>query len=180
MSRKFTHNEIVQIAYKWVLKNCSCGVAFKEFRTAACNGEYPDVIGFSSGPSTLVEVKVSRSDFLADKSKHFRSTPELGMGDYRYYCCPEGLITPEELPAGWGLVYVNEKGKATCKVRPIVTAINTYGREYKTLFKHPKNIRAEHGLMYSALRRLHLRGRIEEVYTDPSEIITSNQITVKT
>jgi hypothetical protein len=60
-----THKEIVDKAYTWVLKNSSCGIAFKEFYSAACNGEYPDVIGFGAwGHSIVIECKVSRSDFL--------------------------------------------------------------------------------------------------------------------
>lgn len=164
---QYTHRQLVEIAYSWVLKTCGCGVAFKEFHTAACNGEQPDVIGFSSGRSTIVEVKVSRSDFLADKRKHFRHTPQLGMGDHRYYCCPEGMIMPDELPTGWGLVYVSATGKAYCKVRPWALLQNESGNQYKGLYIHPKNLQAEHNLMYSALRRLHLRGRINEIYQQP-------------
>lgn len=33
------------------------------------------------------------------------------MGNYRYYLCPENVIKESELPDGWGLTYVNEKGK---------------------------------------------------------------------
>src|ERR1700743_1391059 len=107
-----THSELVQIAYRWVLKNGSCGVAFKELVTLGSN-EIPDVIGFGAWEhSVLIECKVSRSDFLADKHKSFRKEPHLGMGNQRFYCCPTGLIKVEELPEGWGLIYVNEKGKA--------------------------------------------------------------------
>lgn len=152
-----THVVLVQIAYDWVLKN-GYGCAFREFRTLACNGEFPDVIGFcSGGESVVVECKVSRADFLADQKKRFRRTPELGMGSKRFYCAPAGLIKPEELPAGWGLLEVNQKAKVKAVVHP--------WKDWKTRYDHNvKNWKAEHGLMYSALRRLHLRGRIEEVY----------------
>ena len=50
--------------------------------------------------------------FLADRSKPHRLNPEMGMGKYRYYICPTGLIKPEELPEKWGLIYVSEKGYA--------------------------------------------------------------------
>lgn len=155
-----THAHLVKFAYEWVLKSGSCGVAFREFNTGACNGEYPDVIGFSSGPTTIIECKTSRADFLADSKKMFRRYPEQGMGDYRYYFCPEGLIKVEELPEGWGLIYVNAEGKAKRKHRAEVKKANGFNIPYQ----HKKNIKAEHNLMYSALRRLQLRGRIEEVY----------------
>jgi hypothetical protein len=152
-----SHSILVQIAYKWILKN-GCGVAFREFRTLACNGEFPDVIGFSSGGhSTLIECKATRSDFLADKKKAFRITPELGMGSYRFFCAPKRLIKETELPAGWGLIEVNEKGQPRATVHP--------WRDWQTRGnRNPKNLKAEHELMYSALRRLAIRGRIEEVY----------------
>jgi hypothetical protein len=155
-----THKQLVGIAYQWLLKNCSCGVAFKEFHTMASNGEHPDVIGFGSwGHSVLIEVKISRSDFFADRKKRFRQFPEMGMGTQRYYCCPAGLLTKEDLPDGWGLVYVDESAKAKCVYSPYKGNIAERHKGFT------KNIHAEHGLMYSALRRLFLRGRIEEIYT---------------
>jgi hypothetical protein len=157
---EFSHAILVQIAYKWVLKN-GCGVAFREFRSYACNGEFPDVIGFASGGhSTLIECKASRSDFLTDRKKSFRATPELGMGSYRFFCCQKGLIKESELPHGWGLIEINEKGQPRATVHP--------WRDWQTRDKrNAKNLKAEHELMYSALRRLALRGRIEEVYDGP-------------
>lgn len=161
---QWTHAQLIPIAFRWVLKNSQCGVAFKELNTMCSNGEYPDVIGFAGcGYSLLVEVKVSRGDFLSDKKKSFRKEPEKGMGTHRYYCCPTGLIKVSDLPEGWGLIYVNAQGKAMCVHNPykrqIVnkTVIPGHGG-----FK--KNIHAEHGLMYSALRRLHIKGHIESIY----------------
>jgi len=31
------------------------------------------------------------------------------MGNYRYYLCPEGLIQPDEVPAGWGLIWAGKR-----------------------------------------------------------------------
>lgn len=155
------HKELVDIALKWVLKKTTCGVAFKELNTHASNGEYPDVIGFGAwGHSVLIECKASRSDFLSDKKKSFRKNPELGMGSQRFYCCPTGLIKPEELPQGWGLVYVNEKHKAICVQK-------AYRGNVDERDGMAKNMLAEHGLMYSVLRRLHLRGLIDTIYSPP-------------
>jgi hypothetical protein len=157
-SNSSLHHKLVNIAYSWVLKNGSCGVAFKELNTSTINREYPDVIGFGSfGYSVLIECKTSRADFFADRKKPFRKEPSLGMGSQRFYCCPTGLIKQEELPDGWGLIYVNEKGRATA-------VHSNYKGNLIHNNKQDKNIVAEHGLMYSALRRLHLRGRIDEIY----------------
>ena len=81
----------------------------------AINGEIPDAIGWrpyahNGCGSTLVEVKVSRSDFLSDAKKQHRASHENGMGVYRYYMAPVGLIAVEELPHRWGLIEVTERG----------------------------------------------------------------------
>ena len=169
--KEISHKQLVEAAYKWILKNASCGVAFKEFYSAACNGEYPDVIGFGSwGYSVLIECKTSRADFFADQKKSFRQNPILGMGSRRFYCTPTGLIKVGELPHGWGLLYVNNKLKAG-------TYFNPHNQEKIGGIDLPnldKNIKAEHGLMYSALRRLHLRNRIDEIYLTQEEFSQQN------
>lgn len=153
-----THKEGVELAYKWVLNNTRCGVAFKELYTNCCNGEYPDVIGFGSfGYSFLVEVKVSRSDFLSDKKKKFRRYQFLGMGTQRFYCCPEGLIKVEELPEKWGLLYITEKNKIKVAHQPYKGNID----EFEGI---QKDMVAEHGFMYSVIRRLFLKGLTDRVY----------------
>lgn len=156
----FTHKELVTIAYKWILTKGFCGAAFRELKTMTCNGECPDVIGFRSwGFSVLIECKASRSDFLCDKNKKFRKDPSKGMGDYRFYLCPEGLIKPEDLPEKWGLIWVSPNGKAKCIVNPYCASVE--GNIWDNPM--PKNWRAEHGLMYSGLRRLHEKGLIENI-----------------
>jgi len=154
---KLTHKDLVEIGYKWVMSRC--GVAFKELNAATGNGEIPDVIGFNSGESFLIECKATRNDFLSDKKKSFRMRPETGMGKFRFYLCRKGLITLGDLPENWGLIYVNENGKAKCVYNP-------YGRGniYSNWNCFQRDILAEQRLMYSALRRLQLRGRINEIY----------------
>jgi len=156
----FTHKDLIPIAYSWVLKRASCGVAFKEMVTLS--SECPDVLGIQGGTNTvLVEVKVGRGDFLSDKKKPFRIRPEKGMGTYRFYMCPVGLIKPDELPNNWGLIYVDATGKACCVVNPYCKT--TTGNIWSGGFIS-KNIVAEYGMMYSALRRLHKMGHIEYIY----------------
>jgi len=148
------HRDLIEVAYKWVLKSTSCGVAFKELVT--CNAETPDVIGFGhDGHSVLIECKVSRSDFYADRKKPFRINPDLGMGTQRFYCCPVGIISFEELPNKWGLLEVG----GDLKIK-IVT--KTYKGNIGERKGFVKNIHAENAIMYSALRRL--SNRIDEIY----------------
>lgn len=116
----FTHAALCEIAVKWLRRAPSAGgpgclVAVSEV-AGGYTGEIPDAIGFSlsvpSTGSTVVEVKVTRSDFLADRKKPHRQSG--GMGVWRYYMAPEGLIATDELPVGWGLIEVSRRGH--CKV----------------------------------------------------------------
>ncbi|EKA5635910.1 hypothetical protein OKZ62_001814 [Vibrio navarrensis] len=93
---------------------CGCPNAFSEVQSGSNGGEIVDAIGIKTAEGTetiVVEVKISRSDFFADRKKPFRIKPESGMGNYRYYMCPEGLIDQTELPTKWGLIYVGARGK---------------------------------------------------------------------
>lgn len=104
---QLTHADLVKIAGRWLRNTAGCSVALEELCAATGNGENPDAIGWYCGRTLLVECKVSRSDFLADRKKRFRMQPELGLGRYRYFMAPTGLIKVEELPARWGLLEVS-------------------------------------------------------------------------
>lgn len=173
-----THKELVNAAYYWILRSGKCGVAFKELSTHATNSEYPDVIGFRGwGNSVLIECKCSRSDFFADRKKKFRKNPEQGMGTFRFYCCPTGLLKVEDMPTNWGLIYVSEKGKAQIVHNPYCKS--TIGNLWTNGFN--KNFLAEHALMYSVLRRLHIRGHIDSIYTPLAEVtILADDTTIPT
>lgn len=171
----FTHKQIVDIAFKWIINNGSVGVAFKELHSLA--SEIPDVIGFGSWESVLIECKVSRSDFLKDKKKSHRTK---GMGNWRFYCCPKGMIKVNELPQGWGLIYVDDNGKARIEFDCRKKKINEgwpqewmkaeYPNGFERMIAATENKfmcdhEEERKIMYTALRRLFLRGRMEEIYT---------------
>ena len=112
------HGSLCEQAVKWLRRPESqngpgCIVAVSEC-TGMYSGEIADAIGFrsvgESQHSVVVEVKVSRSDFLADARKPHRNGETLGMGMFRYYMAPAGLIAQEELPARWGLIEVTGQG----------------------------------------------------------------------
>lgn len=70
-------------------------------------GEHDVLSLYKSGYIAEFEVKISRSDFLADaKKKKFKyygnseNTP-----NYLSYVCPKGLIKPQEVPEFAGLIY---------------------------------------------------------------------------
>jgi len=97
-----THPQLVERAVRW-LRSYRCGVVLSE--QACASGEMPDAIGWKRAcHSVLVECKVTRADFLADRAKPFRLDPEQGVGCERFYLAPAGLVRREELPAGWGLL----------------------------------------------------------------------------
>jgi hypothetical protein len=111
-----THAELCALALKWLKRPNSaggpgCAVAVSECRTG-WNGEIPDAIGFRciapNAGSVVVEVKTSRADFLADGKKPHRASG--GVGNWRYYMAPEGMLAFSDLPAGWGLLEVNKLG----------------------------------------------------------------------
>jgi len=81
-------------------------------------GECPDVFGWGNSSTQLIEVKVSRGDFLGDKKKYWRKNPEYGLAMYRSYLCPTDLIKPSELPENWGLLYIDDQGRITVVVTP--------------------------------------------------------------
>ncbi|MGH8159380.1 MAG: hypothetical protein ACREPQ_14765 [Rhodanobacter sp.] len=116
-TKTFTHAELCQIARRWLLFPHSrgghgCQVAFVETRVGSLSGEIPDAIGFRVNEwlngSVVVECKASRADFLADRKKPHRQS--AGMGRWRYFACPEGMIGVDELPPRWGLLVVGARG----------------------------------------------------------------------
>lgn len=101
---KLSHDKLVKIGRKWLFRNHP--IVLTEIATI---GEEPDVLGFRGGVSTLIECKATRADFLADRSKCFRIHPSNGIGCYRYFLAPVGLIEPDELPDRWGLLEADGK-----------------------------------------------------------------------
>ena len=137
-----THDELSLIVAKWLKKHSqnilipNCATIAVDMKTL--EQEKPDVIGWNGCSSTMIEVKVGRGDFLQDFKKPFRQICENGVGQFRYYCCPSGLIKENEIPSKWGLLYLNNKNKIEIvKVAEIQQA----------------NLHAERNMLISLLRR---------------------------
>jgi hypothetical protein len=127
---------------RW-LRAYRCGVVLSE--QACASGEMPDAIGWKRAcHSVLVECKVSRSDFLADRDKPFRRKPQNGVGCERFYLTPAGLIREEELPAGWGLL--------ECRRREVEMVVSSA----KDL-RSATGFRYEMNLLLASLRRVEVR-----------------------
>lgn len=145
-----THDELVERGVKWLKRACSgrgvryrgaCGVVVPEL--VSFTPEQPDVIGWlNGGVSHMIECKASRSDFLSDVRKPHR---KHSSGTFRWYLCTPGMITRDECPASWGLLY--------CHPRKITVEIDAPLNE-------PRNVEAELSMMYSLLRRVEVRGEL--------------------
>lgn len=152
-----THEELVLKAERW-LKSQGCGVVFRDtFKAATHNGELPDAIGWRDGLSLLIECKASKADFLADKRKRFRQNPETGMGDWRFFLCPPDIILVDDLPEGWGLLYAYPR-----QIKKVHGVPGNCGWWHGKPFDGNK--RCETQMMYSALRRMVVRGHFSEIY----------------
>lgn len=150
------HDRLVLRAERWLIAQ-GCGVVVRSpFK--ALTAEIPDAIGWREGVSVLVEVKSTREDFFADRKKEFRSTSELGMGDWRFYFCPPDVIDINEVPEGWGLVWSTEK-----------RVTQTFGVPSNSMwFQSPfqANHLAERSILVSALRRHATNGRLPILYAN--------------
>jgi hypothetical protein len=133
------HSEMCTRAVAWLKSTMRCGVVLSEL---AVGVEVPDAIGWKSSGSFLVECKVTRKDFLSDRDKRFRRYPEEGLGQFRYFMVPDGIVSPEEVPDRWGLLYLRN-GRVCLIKKP--EAFKRYARQAEIL------------LLAAALRRTQRR-----------------------
>lgn len=143
-------------AARW-LKKQGFSVVATNIR-AAQSREIVDVIGFRDSCSMVIESKVSRGDYLADAKKPERAEGAAALGVYRAYICPEGLITPDEIPTGWMLLYSNGKCVTTAfkpkgNIWPPPENDSGVACPWKD-YQHPVNSRAERAMLFSLCRRL--------------------------
>jgi len=102
-----THDELVRVALAWLMNQARC--AFAGIEQQSWGPEIPDAIGWDVDSSIVVECKATRADFLSDQKKPHRNG-EHSLGRYRYYLVPQGLVTVDEVPDGWGLLEHRESG----------------------------------------------------------------------
>jgi hypothetical protein len=137
-----THAQLVEKAVHW-LRRYRCGVVLSE--QACVSGEMPDALGWKrANHSVLVECKVTRADFLADRAKPFRLKPDQGVGSERFYLTPANLLRHEELPAGWGLLEIRRRG---------IEMIHPSAKNLRTA----TGFRYEMNLLLASLRRVEVR-----------------------
>jgi hypothetical protein len=140
-----THQAMVELAVCWLRTRYRCGIILSE--QACCSGEIPDVIGWKARcRSVLIECKVARADFLADRTKPWRVDPQGALGCERFYMAPAGLIAAAELPPRWGLLEVHGR-----KVKIAVTC------NKRSTLRTPAGLLNEMNLLLASLRRVEIR-----------------------
>lgn len=138
-----THAQLVKVAEQW-LRRYRCGIVLSEQQCSS--GEMPDAIGWKGKcRSVVVECKVSRGDFLADRSKPWRSNPEIALGCERFYLSPRGIVRSEDLPKGWGLLEYYDR-RVTMLVKPC-----------RQSQRSPEGLMNEMNLLLASLRRVEVR-----------------------
>jgi hypothetical protein len=166
----FTHQDLCSLAVNWLQrapgrKGPACQVAFSEAKSGWI-GEIPDAIGFRTVAedegSVVVEVKVSRADFLADRSKLHRQDGATGMGLYRYYMALEGIIGLSELPERWGLVEVSAKGILTVCAGHVAVR-----RPEQAAWRHDRAVAREWLLLATMLSRV---GDVESLHAELKKV----------
>lgn len=162
------HKALCALAVKWLKRPFSrggpgCFVAFSETGNGWLSGEIPDAIGFRYGvhgeASILVEVKTSRADFLADTQKPHRREPHKGMGRFRYFMAPEGLLRLDELPHGWGLVEITRRGSFKLRAGHLCGPCPSWAFE-------TRNHEREIGLLSRMLSRIGNADQLQETLKD--------------
>lgn len=78
----------------------------------------------------IYEVKVSRSDFLADVAKPDKRAGYLHLAEVLYYVAPAGMIAADEIPDHCGLLVETGKGEFNvvkrAKKRPVELTIHHF------------------------------------------------------
>ncbi len=122
---EINHDTLVQAGSKWlascapvVVTELSGGQEEADVIAFGCNlrkrmgKKYfkelfiPPMYGYGT---IIIECKASITDFKVDAKKDFRIDPGKGMGDYRFYLTPPGLVSIEDLLPGWGLIEMHGK-----------------------------------------------------------------------
>jgi hypothetical protein len=101
----------------------------------------------------LVEVKTTRSDFCGDR-KWTAALPT----DLAYLAVPRGLITPEEWPAGWGILEHSDNGIR--QRRPPTPGITTTEQQRDVILSIA--VRRDHHTRYARWRELQKEQRIRQ------------------
>ena len=154
------HDALVARARQWLIGTGRMGVALAE--PWGTGRERPDALGWNMrGWSILVECKVSRPDFNADKLKRKRYPKAYNMGQERYYMTPPGLLIPQDIPPGWGLLEAGKRVRRIVLCPRVSKMMGEHGVQVFTPLNEEIR-KAEWGVLYAAMfnvARAELMGR---------------------
>lgn len=93
--------------------------------TGAQGRVFADAVAFGLWPShghavEGIEIKVSRSDFLAEMAKPQKSQPVFQYCDRWWLAVPKGLVAPSEVPPTWGVLELTGDRLVQRKKAPIL------------------------------------------------------------
>lgn len=158
------HADLCSLAVKWLRRPASqdgpgCNFAASEC-TGSYSGEIADAIGFRSvgdeQHSVVVEAKITRNDFLADSKKPHRAGVVAGMGVFRYFLAPAGLIQLAELPPAWGLIEASPRGVLKVHLGHVLEKPQErlrWRKDYAN-WQHANNVERETALLVRLLARV--------------------------
>lgn len=87
-------------------------------------------INFKREEVRIIECKATKKDFLRDKKLFGQKTSYFYHAHYAYIMCPTDVIQPEEIPYGYGLLWVDEHDNVMLAKKPFKNTARL-----KTLFK---------------------------------------------
>ncbi|MDP3008129.1 MAG: hypothetical protein Q8N30_03560 [Methylococcales bacterium] len=83
------------------------------------------------------EVKVSRADFFSDLAKPEKREAYAAMSEAVYYVAPEGIITPNEVPHGYGLLIERNESEFLLIKRPRKRKVELQPQHYLNMIIKP-------------------------------------------
>lgn len=150
--KDFSHNDLIQIATNWLLKEKKCEIILQELRLRK-RGEIPDVIGWDNGGcSYKIECKISNADFMNEWKKDF-NLKEKTIGSYKWVMCPSKMIfMSNKLLPKWGMLEVFSD--SIVKEKVIATPDNHISRSYENAILRKMLVDISNRVKNSALGRI--------------------------
>lgn len=152
-------------------------ITFSEVATTT-GGSWPRRIDFfamhpwpSKGlRSVAVEVKVSRSDFMRELEDPTKRQPWEGLVSETWFAVPCGLVQPDEVPEGWGLLERLSNGKLRRKVLPQQRQVESYPPGFVAeLLRHAHRAEAETLILNGRPVRMEHVRRLAERFAQRSD-----------
>jgi hypothetical protein len=119
MGEGIIHKELKNVAMRWMKQrvvDIVCPeVKFNNIRCIA------DVVGinFKRKEVRVIEIKATRNDFFRDKKLFEEKTTYFYHSNYCYIMCPANTINIDEIPYGYGLLWVDENDNVVFLKKPI-------------------------------------------------------------